>query len=74
MAKPEEVIYINIYLIIQVLISTDENGNAVRVIVENTENNSLFESMKELMIILSKNNWENTKYVFDERFERIVNL
>jgi hypothetical protein len=41
--------------------------------LENTENNSLFESMKELMIILSKNNWENTKYVFEERFERIVN-
>lgn len=61
MAKPEEV-----------LISTDENGNAITVVLENTENNSLFESMKELMIILSKNNWENTKYVFEERFERIM--
>ena len=73
MAKPEEVFNIKYLLKIQVLISTDENGNAQKVIVENTENNSLFESMKDLMIILSKNNWENTKYVFDERFEKIVN-
>lgn len=43
MAKPEEV-----------LISTDENGNVVRCIVENTENNSLFEIMKELMINVTK--------------------
>jgi hypothetical protein len=57
-----------------VLIPTDENGNAVSVLLENTENNRLFESMNDLMIILSKNNWENTKNAFDERFENIVNL
>lgn len=63
MAKPEEV-----------LISTDEQGNAVKVVVENTENNALFEIMKELMINLTKINWENTRYIFEERMEKIVIL
>jgi len=43
------------------LISTDEGGNAIKVVVENTENNNLFETMKDLMINLAKINWENTK-------------
>jgi hypothetical protein len=42
------------------------------VVVENTENNSLFEIMKELMVCLTKLSWENTKYIFDERMEKIV--
>ena len=54
------------------LISTDENGSAVRVVVENTENTSLFEIMKELMVNLARLNWESTKYVFEDRFDRIV--
>ena len=36
----------------KVLISTDDNGNAIKVVIENTENNSLFETMKDLMINL----------------------
>jgi hypothetical protein len=67
MAKPEEV-----YKIKQVLITTDEQGNAIRVNIENTENICLFEIMKELMVNLTKLNWENTRYIFDERMEKIV--
>jgi hypothetical protein len=55
------------------LITTDENGNAVRVVIENTENNSLFEIMKDIMINLTLLNWENMKYVFEDRFDKIVN-
>lgn len=61
MAKPEEV-----------LITTDEQGNAIRVNIENTENICLFEIMKELMVNLTKLNWENTRYIFDERMEKIM--
>ncbi len=56
----------------KVLISTDENGSAIKVVIENTENNSLFETMKDLMISLSKLNWENTRYVIEERMEKIM--
>ncbi len=55
------------------MITTDENGNAVRVVIENTENNSLFEIMKDIMINLTLLNWENMKYVFEDRFDKIVN-
>ena len=54
------------------MISTDDNGRAIKVIIENTENNSLFETMKDLMINLSRLNWENTKYVIEERMEKIM--
>jgi exportin-1 len=54
MAKPEEV-----------LITTDDEGNAVQVFVENTENNSLYELMKELLISLSKLNWPSMKIIMD---------
>ena len=55
-------VFLFLFLIIfQVLISTDEGGNAIKVVVENTENNNLFETMKDLMINLAKINWENTK-------------
>ena len=40
--------------------------------IENTENNSLFETMKDLMINLTRLNWENTKYVIEERMEKIM--
>ena len=56
----------------KVLISTDDNGNAIKVVIENTENNSLFETMKDLMINLAKINWENTKFVIEERMEKIM--
>ena len=55
------------------MITTDENGSAVRVVIENTENNSLFEIMKELMINLTLLSWDNMKYVFEDRFDKIVN-
>ena len=61
MARPE-----------QVLITTDENGNATRVQYENTESTNLFDIMKELMIYLALLNWENTRYTFEERLEKIV--
>ena len=56
------------------LISTDENGNAVRITVENTDNNCQFELMKELMVSLTVLSWESTRLVFEQRFERIVNF
>ena len=56
------------------MITTDENGSAVRVVIENTENNSLFEIMKELMINLTLLSWDNMKYVIEDRFDKIVNF
>ena len=50
MAKPQEV-----------LIVIDENGNPQREELSNTENNSLYESLKELMINLSKLDWDVMK-------------
>jgi hypothetical protein len=63
MARPE-----------QVLITTDENGNATRVQYENTESTNLFDIMKELMIYLALLNWDNTRYTFEERLEKIVRI
>ncbi len=58
MAKPMEV-----------LIVIDETGNPKREVLENTENNSLYEIMKELMINLAKLDWENMKNVLVSKLE-----
>lgn len=63
MARPDEV-----------LITTDEQGNATRVQYENTESVNLFEIMKELMTNLAVLNWEVTENTFKERVESIVLL
>ena len=58
MAKPMEV-----------LIVIDETGNPKKEVLENTENNSLYEIMKDLMINLAKLDWENTKNVLVSKLE-----
>lgn len=50
MAKPQEV-----------LIVLDETGTPVREVMENTENNSLFDFLKEILQILCKLDWQSMK-------------
>ena len=47
-------------------------SNNKKVVIENTENNNLFETMKDLMINLTKINWENTKFIIEERMDKIM--
>jgi len=50
MAKPSEV-----------LITVDEAGMACREEMTNTENNAMYELLRELMINLAKLNWNSTR-------------
>jgi len=59
MAKPQEV-----------LIVIDELGNPGKEILENTEDSSLYEVLKELMISLTKLDWENTKNIMVNKLEK----
>ena len=50
MAKPQEV-----------LITVDEAGNPCREEMTNTENNAMYELLRELMINLARLNWNSTR-------------
>jgi len=57
-----------------VLLVIDETGRPVRQVLQNTENNSLYEVMKELMINLTKLDWENTKSIMINKLEKQVRI
>ena len=52
----------------------DETGKPVRQQLENTENNSLYEIMKELLINLARLDWDNTKTIMINKLEKQVIL
>lgn len=43
------------------IVIDDDTGNPVKEILENTENNALYDILKELIVALSRLDWENTK-------------
>jgi exportin-1 len=55
-----------------VLLVIDETGRPVRQVLQNTENNSLYEVMKELLINLTKLDWDNTKNIMLNKLEKQV--
>lgn len=54
----------------QVLLVIDETGRPVKETLENTENNSLYEILKELLINLAKLDWGNTKDIMLNKLEK----
>lgn len=61
MAKPQEV-----------LITTDENGQAVREELKETENSSMYELMRDLIINLAQLNWNSTRDIVIQKLDRQV--
>ena len=63
MAKPSEV-----------LITVDEAGMACREEMTNTENNAMYELLRELMINLAKLNWNSTRDIIVQKLDKQVYL
>lgn len=59
MAKPDEV-----------LITLDENGQPIRQEEVDTENMALYKLLKDLLINLSKLDWENMRQILQNKLER----
>ncbi|CAD8058197.1 unnamed protein product [Paramecium primaurelia] len=63
MAKPQEV-----------LISIDETGQPIKEELQNTENNALYDLLKDLLINLAKLNWTSTKEIITQKLDKQVKL
>ncbi|CAD8074453.1 unnamed protein product [Paramecium sonneborni] len=61
MAKPQEV-----------LISIDETGQPIKEELQNTENNALYDLLKDLLINLAKLNWTSTKEIITQKLDKQV--
>ncbi|EGR34521.1 hypothetical protein IMG5_008700, partial [Ichthyophthirius multifiliis] len=61
MAKPQEV-----------LIVIDENGNPCKEELQDTENNSLYELLKELLINLAKLDWQDMNRILSQKLDRQI--
>lgn len=59
MSKPQEV-----------LISIDENGMPYKEELTNTENNAMYELLRELLINLAKLNWNSTKDIIVQKLDK----
>jgi exportin-1 len=59
MSKPQEV-----------LITVDESGMPCREEMTNTENNAMYELLRELMINLAKLNWNSTKDIIIQKLDK----
>jgi exportin-1 len=56
-----------------VLITIDENGIPCKEELTNTENNSMYDLLKELLINLAKLNWNNTREIIVQKLDKQVN-
>lgn len=61
MAKPQEV-----------LITIDENGQPVKEELTNTENNAMYDLLKDLLINLAKLSWNYTKDIIIGKLDKQV--
>lgn len=52
------------------IVIDDDSGNPVKEILENTENNALYDILKDLIVSLSRLDWENTKQIMISKLER----
>lgn len=59
MSKPQEV-----------LINIDENGMPYKEELTNTENNAMYELLRELLINLAKLNWNSTKDIIVQKLDK----
>jgi exportin-1 len=59
MAKPQEV-----------LITIDETGMPCKEELTNTENNSMYELLKDLLINLAKLNWNSTRDIIVQKLDK----
>lgn len=59
MAKPQEV-----------LITIDETGMPVREEMTNTENNAMYELLRDLLMNLSKLNWTSTRDIIIQKLDK----
>lgn len=59
MAKPQEV-----------LITIDETGMPVREELTNTENNAMYELLRDLLMNLSKLNWTSTRDIIIQKLDK----
>ena len=59
MAKPQEV-----------LITIDETGMPVREELTNTENNAMYELLRDLLVNLSKLNWTSTRDIIIQKLDK----
>lgn len=58
---------------IEVLFAIEENGYQGKQHLKNTENDSLYEIMKDLLISLTKLDWEDTKSIMISKLDKQVN-
>lgn len=56
------------------LITIDESGIPVKEEMTNTENNSMYELLRELIINLAKLNWTQTKDIVIQKLDKQVNF
>lgn len=57
---------------LEVLITLDETGYPIKEVMDNTENNALYDVMKELMANLSRLDWENMYQILKAKLEAQV--
>ena len=55
------------------MFAIEENGYQGKQHLKNTENDSLYEIMKDLLISLTKLDWEDTKSIMISKLDKQVN-